>query len=90
MVASWYGAPYHGRLTASGERYDQEAMTAAHNFLPFGALLECEVAGKTAIVRVTDRGPFIAGRDLDLSRAAARQLGMIDAGVAVLNVRRVE
>lgn len=90
MVTSFYGEPYHGRKTASGEVFDQEAMTAAHRSLPFGTLLHCEVAGRSVVVRVTDRGPFHPQRDLDISRGAARKLGMLQAGVAVLNVRRIE
>lgn len=89
LVASWYGEPYHGRLAASGERFDQEAMTCAHRSLPFGTLLFLRLGERTAIVRVTDRGPWIKHRDLDLSKAAARQLGMLEAGEAIVEVRRL-
>lgn len=83
-VASWYGEPFNGRLTASGEVYDMEAMTAAHRTLPFGTLLQVRNLdnGRGIRVRVNDRGPFVEGRILDLSRRAARELHMIGPGVA--------
>jgi len=83
-VASWYGADFHGKLTASGEAYDKEAMTAAHRSLPFGTLLLVRSLDTQAsvVVRVNDRGPFVDGRDLDLSEAAARILGMTLTGTA--------
>ena len=84
MVASWYGPNHHGRQTASGETFDQDALTCAHRTLPFGTRLRLSVAGRSVVVRVTDRGPFVRGRDLDVSRGAARELGMIAAGVAIL------
>lgn len=88
-IASWYGHPYHGRRTASGEVYDMEQMTAAHPTLPFGTLLlvENRLNGQTVEVRVTDRGPFVAGRILDLSRAAARALGAIEPGTIPVRLR---
>jgi rare lipoprotein A len=81
--ASWYGPRFHGRRTASGERYDQHAMTAAHKTLPFGTLVRVRslVTGKEVDVRVTDRGPFVRGRVIDVSRAAAEALGMMGMGV---------
>lgn len=81
--ASWYGPRFHGRRTASGERYDQHAMTAAHKTLPFGTLVRVRslVTGKEVDVRVTDRGPFVRGRIIDVSRAAAEALGMMGLGV---------
>jgi rare lipoprotein A len=81
--ASWYGPRFHGRRTASGERYDQNAMTAAHRTLPFGTLVRVRslVTGKEVDVRVTDRGPFTRGRIIDVSRAAAQALGMMGLGV---------
>jgi rare lipoprotein A len=81
--ASWYGPRFHGRRTASGERYDQHAMTAAHKTLPFGTLVRVRslVTGKEVDVRVTDRGPFVRGRVIDVSRAAAQALGMMGLGV---------
>lgn len=81
-VASWYGQRFHGRKTASGEVYDMEALTAAHPTLPFGTVVRVEslVNGKTVDVRINDRGPYIRQRIIDLSRGAARALGLIDAG----------
>ena len=80
---SFYGARFHGQRTASGERFDQHALTAAHPTLPFGTRLRVTnlANGKSVVVRVNDRGPFTKNRILDVSRAAAQQLGMIDAGV---------
>lgn len=87
--ASWYGPGFHGRRTASGERYDQDGMTAAHKTLPLGSRIEVSNPdnGRSLILRVNDRGPFIKGRDLDLSRGAARYLGTIDEGVSSLRMR---
>lgn len=81
--ASWYGPFFHGRRTANGERYNQNEMTAAHKTLPFGTLVRVrsEVTGKEIEVRINDRGPFVAGRVIDLSQAAAKALGMLQAGV---------
>lgn len=89
--ASWYGRPYHGRRTASGEVYDMAQMTAAHRTLPFGTwvVVENRLNGRTAEVRITDRGPFVADRILDLSWAAARVLGAVDAGVIPVRLRVV-
>ena len=80
--ASWYGKRFHGRRTASGERFNMYALTAAHPSLPFGTLLRVRhlESGREVVVRVNDRGPFARGRILDLSHAAADALGMIDAG----------
>lgn len=89
MVASFYSTPYHGRPTASGEIYNMNDLTAAHPYLPFGTKLKCSLGDRSVVVRVTDRGPFIPGRDLDLSRAAAVALGMVGAGVAVVDVEVV-
>ncbi len=79
--ASWYG---EAQMTASGERFDKHAMTAAHRSLPLGTHVRVTNTrnGKSVIVRINDRGPYGAGRIIDLSEAAARQLDMIDAGVA--------
>lgn len=81
-VASWYGEPFHGRRTASGEIYDMEAMTAAHPWLPFGSVVRVEsrADGRSAVVRINDRGPFRRGRIIDLSRAAAREIGLLGPG----------
>jgi rare lipoprotein A len=80
--ASWYGPGFHGRRTASGERYDMNAMTAAHRTLPFGSLVRVRslLNGREVQVRITDRGPFVKSRVIDLSRAAALQLGMLELG----------
>ncbi len=87
--ASWYGYPYHGRRTASGEVYDMTQMTAAHRTLPFGTwlLVENRLNGQAVEVRVTDRGPFADDRILDLSAAAARVLGAVGAGVIPVRLR---
>jgi rare lipoprotein A len=77
-VASWYGARHHGRRTASGEIFDQKKLTAAHPSLPWGCIVKVTslANGKSVNVRINDRGPFVKGRIIDLSRAAARALGM--------------
>lgn len=87
MVTSWYGHPYHGRPTASGEIYDSQALTAAHRTLPFGTRLRLSVAGRSCIVTINDRGPFCADRDLDVSEAAAERLGMLASGIAIVEAR---
>jgi rare lipoprotein A len=86
---SWYGADFHGRKTANGELYDMNAMTAAHTTLPLPSYVDVtNVAnGKTVRVRVNDRGPYVAGRIIDMSRAAARELGYEGQGTAQLRVR---
>ncbi|HEX4926296.1 MAG TPA: septal ring lytic transglycosylase RlpA family protein [Bdellovibrionales bacterium] len=81
-LASWYGPRFHGRKTASGERFNMNAMTAAHKTLPLGTWVRVKslTNGKEVVVRINDRGPFVEGRIIDLSRAAARKLGMIQKG----------
>jgi len=83
-IASWYGGKFHGRQTASGERYDMNKMTAAHKTLPFGTRVRVTNldTGRKVVVRINDRGPFVRGRIIDLSRAAARKMDMIQAGTA--------
>jgi len=83
-TASWYGYPYHGRQAADGEIYDMEKMTAAHRTLPFNTWVRVENLSnhKTVDVRIIDRGPFVDGRIIDLSRAAARQIEMLGPGTA--------
>lgn len=83
-LAGWYGAPYDGQPSASGEIYHQEELTAAHRTLPFGTLVRVRRLDnqKSVVVRINDRGPFIQSRVIDLSRAAARRLGMNSAGLA--------
>jgi rare lipoprotein A len=87
-VASFYGGRFHGRLTASGVRFDSGAMTAAHRSLPFGTRVRVTHLGngRTVDVRINDRGPFVGGRIIDLSRGAAGVLGMHGQGVARVNV----
>lgn len=87
-VASWYGPRHQGRRTASGERFDMKAMTAAHPTLPFQTVLRVTdlATGVTVRVRVNDRGPFIRGRILDLSSESARTLGMRDQGLARVRI----
>ena len=82
-LASWYGSKFHGRLTASGERYDRHAFTAAHRTLPFGTRVRVRsvVTGKEVVVRINDRGPFKRSRVIDLSQAAFNALGLQDRGV---------
>lgn len=89
MVASFYYGKFHGRKTASGERYDQYALTCAHKSLPFQTILKVTNPknGKSVIVRVNDRGPFTRGRDVDLSYAAAKEIGMVQAGVIPVEVQ---
>ena len=89
--ASWYGGHFHGRDTASGETYDKEALTAAHPRLPFGTMVRVtnQKNGWSVNVRINDRGPFAKGRIIDVSEAAARQLGMIGDGVVPVSVRIV-
>lgn len=91
MIASWYGPDFHGKLTASGEVYDMYAMTAAHKTLPFGTILKLTNTdtGANATVTVTDRGPFVPGRDLDLSYSAAKEIGVIGPGVLAVMVQYI-
>jgi len=82
-LASWYGPNFHGRLTANGEVYDMNKISAAHKRLPFETLVYVENLqnGRTLAVRINDRGPFVRGRIIDLSYGAAQKLGMVEAGV---------
>lgn len=88
-VASWYGVPYHGRRSASGEIFDMEKLTAAHRDLPFQTWVEVTNLsnGKQVDVRITDRGPFVRGRIIDVSMAAARELDMVRAGVVKVRLK---
>ena len=92
MKASWYGPGFHGRLTANGEIYDQMSFTAAHKSLKFGTLLKITNPrnNKSVVIRINDRGPYINGRDLDLSKAAALELGMVRRGVAKIKVEEIK
>lgn len=87
-MASWYGVPFHGRLAANGEVFDMEAMTAAHRTLPLGSMVRVVnlLNGKHVRVRINDRGPYVNGRILDLSHAAAAQLGMVEGGLSVIQL----
>ncbi|MDY0152503.1 MAG: septal ring lytic transglycosylase RlpA family protein [Candidatus Cloacimonas sp.] len=89
MVATYYSKRFHGNKTASGERYDSQALTCAHKTLPFQTLLNVTnpKTGQSVTVRVNDRGPFTRGRDLDLSFCAAKEIGMLAAGVIPVEVR---
>jgi len=91
-IASWYGDPFHGRQTSSGETYDMEEMTAAHRTLPFGTVLQVVNLdnGRTVQVRVNDRGPYVDGRVIDVSRRAARELDMVGPGTARVYVTVIE
>lgn len=87
-LASWYGPPYAGRKGADGTVYDQNAMTAAHLTLPLGTVVRVTnlATNQSAVVRITDRGPFVRGRIIDLSLAAAKAVGVYRAGVARVRV----
>lgn len=84
VEASYYGQEFAGRPTASGERFDPEQLTAAHRTLPFGTQVKVTNAGsgKSVVVEINDRGPFHGNREIDLSKAAARQIGMLGTGTA--------
>ncbi len=88
-MASWYGPKFDGKPTASGETFDMHALTAAHKELPLGTVADVRNLenGRTVRVRINDRGPFVRGRILDLSYAAARELGMVEAGLARVEIR---
>lgn len=91
-LASWYGHPYHGNHTASGEIYNMHSMTAAHRTLPFGTKVRvCNTSNKRCVnVRINDRGPFDYGRDIDLSRAAAEAIGLRSSGVDQVTIQRIK
>lgn len=91
-IASWYGYPYHGRAAANGEIYDMEKLTAAHRTLPFNTWVRVYNLdnSKTVDVRVTDRGPFVDGRIIDLSHAAAQDIAMIGPGIARVRLEVIE
>lgn len=91
-VASWYGMAFQGRRTASGERFDMNAFTAAHPFLPFGTKVRVRNphSGRAVTVRINDRGPHVAGRVIDLSHAAARALGLLGFGTKTVVITLAE
>ncbi len=88
-TASWYGRDFHGKRTSNGEVYDMNALTAAHKTLPFNTrvLVTHPESGKSVIIRINDRGPFVADRVIDLSYEAARKLGIIEQGTAPVTLR---
>jgi len=88
-IASWYGVPYHGRRSANGEIYDMERLTAAHRTLPFDTWVEVTNLSnnKRVDVRITDRGPFVNGRIIDLSLAAAREIDLVTAGIVRVRIK---
>ena len=88
VISSWYGPGFDGRLTASGSRYNQHGLTAAHKTLPFGTKLRV-CFQRCAVVTVTDRGPYIPGRSLDLSKGAADVIGLTGSGVGQVKVTRL-
>jgi len=90
-MASWYGEDFHGWVTANGEIYDMEALTAAHRTLPLGTEVRVTNAenGRQVLVRINDRGPYLYGRVIDLSLAAARELGMVESGIAAVQIEVV-
>ena len=89
--ASWYGKSHHGRTTANGEKFDMEALTAAHRTLPFGTRVRVTNLenNRSVTVRINDRGPYVRGRILDLSARAARELGMAEDGVSRVRIEEV-
>lgn len=91
-IASWYGPPYHNRRGSNGEIYNMHAMTAAHRTFPLGSIVRVTnvKTGSTALVRITDRGPFIRGRILDLSLAAAKRVDVWQAGIAEVKVELMQ
>ena len=88
-IASWYGPGFDGNYTANGEVYDMNEISAAHKTLPFGTVVRVVEfsTGKSIVVRINDRGPFIEGRIIDLSKGAARELGIIDKGITKVGLR---
>ncbi|MDQ3302606.1 MAG: septal ring lytic transglycosylase RlpA family protein [Actinomycetota bacterium] len=86
MVASYYGYSLEGSPTATGEPFEPEGYTAAHKSLPLGTELEVSYGGESVEVTVNDRGPYVAGRDIDLSLAAAREIGLVEPGSASVRV----
>jgi rare lipoprotein A len=89
--ASWYGPGFHGRTTANGERFNQGAMTAAHKSMRFGTKLRVtnKSNGKSVVVRINDRGPYVKGRMLDLSKGAATKIGMIKSGSGAVCIEKI-
>jgi rare lipoprotein A len=86
--ASWYGIEHHGKRTASGARFDMNALTAAHRSLPLGTMLRVKnlANGRSVVVRINDRGPYVGGRIIDLSMAAAGRLGLKEQGLGLVSL----
>ncbi len=91
-IASWYGPGFHGKKTANGERYNQNALTAAHKLLPLGTIVRVTNLenNESVMLRINDRGPFIGTRIIDLSRRAAIKLQMKDSGTAKVRVQAID
>lgn len=90
-IASWYGRPFHQRRTSSGERYNMYKLTAAHKTLPLSShvLVTNLLNGKNVVVKVNDRGPFVHGRSIDLSYAAAKKIGIVHTGTAPVSIKAI-
>lgn len=90
-IASWYGSDFHGKKTANGERYDMHGMTAAHKLLPFGTKVKVTNRnnGKSIVVRINDRGPFVSNRVIDLTKTGAQKLDMIAQGTAPVSLETI-
>ena len=88
-IASWYGPGFDGNYTANGEIYDMNGISAAHKALPFGTIVRVvELStGRSVVVRINDRGPFIEGRIIDLSKGAAAELGIVEKGITKVGLR---
>ena len=88
-IASWYGPGFDGNYTANGEIYDMNGISAAHKTLPFGTIVRVVdlETGRSVVVRINDRGPFVEGRMIDLSKGAAERLGIIDKGITKVGLR---
>lgn len=91
-MASWYGPGFHGRKTANGERFNQYELTAAHPTYAFGTQLcvRSKATGQAVVVRVNDRGPFVKNRVIDLSKAAAEEIGLLDKGVKAVEIYKLD
>lgn len=90
-IASWYGAPFHGRRSSDGSRYNKEEFTAAHKTYPFGTLIKVTNLrnSKSCVVKITDRGPYVEGRIIDLSKRAAEEIGMLGSGITKVKLEVV-